>query len=279
MWDHRSPGRARVFGHRGAMGYAPENTFASFALAVEQGVDAIELDVHLTADDEVVVIHDHHLERTTNGQGLVREHTLAEIRALDAGSRFDARRAGTRRAGAQRAGEPVPTLAEVLDWARDRCVLDVEIKGGPAPYPGIEARVVDLIRQSGLADRVLVISFDHPTVLRVKELAPEIATGVLYSGRPIDATSLARAAGADALMPGWANLAAEDVERAQAAGLSVHPWATSEPDEIRSLLRMGVDSICSNHPDRVVAARAELEAGRARGGRGGSDDRPAGRQV
>ena len=250
MWDHRSAGRARVFGHRGAMGYAPENTFASFALAAEQGVDAIELDVHLTADDEVVVIHDHHLERTTNGRGLVREHTLAEIRALDAGGRFDARFAG----------EPVPTLDEVLAWARDRCVLDVEIKGGPAPYPGIEARVVDLIRRHEMVDRVLVISFDHPTVKRVKELAPELATGVLYSGRPIHPVSLARAAGADALMPYWANLAAEDVERAHAAGLSVHPWATSEPDDIRSLLAMGVDSVCSNHPDRVIAARAELDA-------------------
>ena len=247
MWDHRSPGRARVFGHRGAMGYAPENTFASFALAVEQGVDAIELDVHLTADDEVVVIHDNHLERTTTGNGLVRERTLAEIGALDAGSRFDARFAGER----------VPTLAEVLEWARDRCVLDVEVKGGPAPYPGIEARVVDLIRRHEMIDRVLVISFDHPTVRRVKELAPELATGVLYSGRPIDATMLARAAGADALMPYWANLVADDVERAHAAGLSVHPWATSEPAEIRSLLAMGVDSICSNHPDRVVGARAE----------------------
>ena len=251
MWDHRSPGRARVFGHRGAMGYAPENTFASFALAVEQGADAIELDVHLTADDQVVVIHDHRLERTTTGRGLVREHTLAQIRALDAGAHFDA----------HFAGERVPTLAEVLDWARDRCALDVEIKGGPAPYPGIEARVVDLIRRHGMTDRVLVISFDHPTVRRVKTLAPELATGVLYSGRPIDPVGLARAAGADALMPYWANLVAEDVERAHAAGLSVHPWATSEPDEIRALLGMGVDSVCSNHPDRVVAARAELGVG------------------
>lgn len=251
MWDHRSPGRARVFGHRGAMGSAPENTFASFALAVEQGVDAVELDVHLTADDEVVVIHDHHLERTTTGHGVVREHTLAQIRALEAGSRFDARFAGER----------VPTLAEVLDWARDRCILDIEIKGGPAPYPGIAACVIDLIRRHGMVDRVLVISFDHPTMRQVKELAPEVATGVLYSGRPIDPITLAHAAGANALMPYWANLMAEDVERAHAAGLSVHPWATSEPEEIRSLLAMGVDSVCSNHPDRVVAARAELAAG------------------
>jgi len=248
MWQHRADGRARVFGHRGAMGYAPENTFASFELAVAQGVDAIELDVHLTADDELVVIHDHRLERTTNGRGPVREHALAEIRALDAGARF----------GPELAGQRVPTLAEVLDWARDRCALDIEIKGGPAPYGGIEARVVELIRRHAMADRVLLISFDHPTVKRVKELAPEMATGVLYSGRPIDAVPLARAAGADALMPYWANLRPDDVERAHAAGLSVHPWATSEADEIESLLLMGVDSVCSNHPDRVVASRARL---------------------
>jgi glycerophosphoryl diester phosphodiesterase len=249
MWQHRAAGRPRVFGHRGAMGHAPENTMASFELAVAQGADAIELDVHLTADDEVVVIHDHRLERTTDGRGIVRELTLEEVRAADAGARFDARFAGQR----------VPTLDEVLAWARDRCILDVEIKGGPAPYPGIEARVIDLIRRHEMQDRVLVISFDHPTVRRVKELAPELAAGVLYSGRPIDPVPLARPAGADALMPYWANLAADDVERAHAAGLSVHPWATSEPEEIGRLLDMGVDSVCSNHPDRVVAALAERE--------------------
>ena len=88
MWQHRAGGRPRVFGHRGAMGYAPENTFASFERAVEIGVDAIELDVHLTADGEVVVIHDHELNRTTNGQGVVGEKTLSELKRLDAGIHF-----------------------------------------------------------------------------------------------------------------------------------------------------------------------------------------------
>src|SRR5258708_746117 len=136
MWQHRSSGRPRVFGHRGAMGHAPENTFASFERAVEIGVDAIELDVHLSADDEVVAIHDHQLNRTTNGQVVVHDMTLAELKQLDAGVHFDPAWAGQR----------IPTLGETLAWARGRCVLDIEIKGGPWPYPGIEARVVDLIR-------------------------------------------------------------------------------------------------------------------------------------
>ena len=225
------------------MGYAPENTMASFRLAAELGVDAVELDVHLTADDAVVVIHDPLLDRTTNGHGPVRAHTLEQIRALDAGAHF----------GPRFAGERVPTLGEVLAWARDTCVVDVEIKGGPDPYPGIAERVVELLTEHAMLDRSIVISFDHPTVRRVKALAPGLATGVLYTCRPIDPVGLARAAGADALLPHWSHCVAEDVARAHAAGLSVHPWATSEPAEIRGLLRMGVDSIASNHPDRVLA--------------------------
>src|SRR3954467_15669012 len=108
MWQHRSGGRPRVFGHRGAMGYAPENTFASFERAVEIGVDAIELDAHLTADGEVVVIHDHELSRTADGDGVVGGKTLAELKALDVGIRF----------GPEFAGQQIPTLGEVLAWAR-----------------------------------------------------------------------------------------------------------------------------------------------------------------
>jgi glycerophosphoryl diester phosphodiesterase len=230
-----------VIGHRGAMGYAPENTIVSFQKAIELGVDAVELDVHLTRDGGVVVLHDPVLERTTSGRGLVRDHTLAEICDLDAGAHF----------GSEFAGQQVPALDEVLAWARGRCVVDIEIKGDPAPYPGIEERVVALVRSNDMVDQAIVISFEHPTARRVKALAPEIAAGVLYRCRPVDAVAMARAAGVEALLPHWSDCRAEDVARAHDAGLSVHAWATSEPAEIRALLTMGVDSICSNHPDRV----------------------------
>ena len=241
MWQHRSEGRPRVFGHRGAMAYAPENTFASFERAIELGVDAIELDVHLTADGEVVVIHDHDLHRTTDGQGSVGEKTLPELKTLDAGVRF----------GPEFAGQRIPTLGEVLAWARGRCAIDVEIKGSPWPYLGIEERVVDLIRRHEMTDQTIVISFDHPTVARVKALAPEIATGTLWSCRPMDPVAVARGAGANAIMPQWSYCDAETVERAHAAGLSVHPWSPSDPGVVKALIGLGVDSICSNHPDIV----------------------------
>lgn len=244
MWEHRTSGRPRIFGHRGSMGYAPENTFASFELAIQQGVDAIELDVHLTADGEVVVIHDALLDRTAGGTGLVGEKTLAELKALDAGVHF----------GPQFAGQRIPTLGDVLAWARGKCVLDIEIKGGPWPYPGLEAKVVDLIRLHEMTDQTIVISFDHPTVARVRALAPEIATGTLWSCRPIDPVAVAQAAGANAILPFWAFCDQETVDQAHAAGLSVHPWATSEPRIIDKLIAMGVDSICSNHPDIVGEA-------------------------
>jgi glycerophosphoryl diester phosphodiesterase len=226
------------------MGYAPENTFASFERAVEIGVDAIELDVHLTADGKVVVIHDHQLDRTTDGDGIVGEKTLAELKSLDAGKPF----------GDALLGQRIPTLGEVLEWARGRCVLDIEIKGGPWPYPGLEAKVVDLIREHEMVDQTIVISFEHPTVARVRALAPEIATGTLWSARPIDPVSVAEAAGANAILPMWPYCDAETVERAHAAGLSVHPWATSDPKIVAHLIEIGVDSICSNHPDVVVGA-------------------------
>jgi glycerophosphoryl diester phosphodiesterase len=248
MWQHRAHGRPRVFGHRGAMGYAPENTFASFERAIELGVDAIELDVHLTADGEVVVIHDHELNRTTDGDGILGEKTLAELKALDAGKQF----------GAEFAGQRIPTLGEVLAWARGRCVLDIEIKGGPWPYAGLEAKVVDLIREHEMVDQTIVISFEHPTVARVKALAQEIAAGTLWSARPIDPVAVARAAGANAILPFWSYCDAETVEQAHAAGLSVHPWATSDPTVVERLIRLGVDSICSNHPDVVVGALRRL---------------------
>ena len=244
MWQHRSGGRPRVFGHRGAMGYAPENTFASFERAVALGVDAIEIDVHLTADGEVVVIHDPALDRTTDGEGMVGEKTLAELKTLDAGAHF----------GPEFAGQHIPTLGEMLAWARGKCVVDVEIKGGPWPYPGIEKRVVDLIRRHGMVDQTIVISFEHPTVAQVKALAPEIAAGTLWNCRPMDPVAVAQAAGANAIMPMWPFCDAETVERAHAAGLSVHPWETSNLKIVDHLIGLGVDSICANQPDVVVGA-------------------------
>ncbi|MCK6528125.1 glycerophosphodiester phosphodiesterase [Myxococcota bacterium] len=236
----QAAGRPLVVGHRGAMGYRPENTMASFRHAVELGADLVELDVHLSRDGVLVAIHDETLERTTDGAGLVGERTLPELRALDAGSWF----------GDAYAGERIPTFEEVLDWAASQGVLlDVEIKSGPVVYPGIGAAVVEALSRHGMTERALVISFDHVAVQRVKALDDRVATGVLYAGRPVDPVALARAAGADALLPHWAFVREEDVRSAHAAGLAVAPWVSSDPHVLRRLISLGVDGIGTNHPD------------------------------
>lgn len=229
-----------VVGHRGAMGSCPENTMASFERAVELGADWIELDVHLTRDGRLAVIHDETLERTTTGSGLVKDHTLDELQQLDAGAWFDA----------TFAGERIPSLEQVLRWAaaRER-VVDIEIKNAPVRYDGIERAVVDALDRTGMSEQAIVISFDHPTVQRVKALDARVATGVLYAARPVDAVALARQADADAILPHWAYVADEDVGVAHAAGIAVAPWVSSDPAVLRRLVAAGVDAIGTNHPD------------------------------
>lgn len=207
---------------------------ASFEHGLELGADWVELDVHLSRDEALVVIHDETLDRTTNGHGLVRDHTLAELRTLDAGD-----------------GQSIPTLEEVLVWARGRGVIvDIEIKNAPIYYEGIEQRVAVTLDRFAMTEQVIVISFDHAAVKRVKALDERITTGVLYACRPADAgVGLARAADADALLPQWAYVTREDVDAAHAAGLAVAPWATSDPEVMRRLIACGVDAIGTNHPD------------------------------
>lgn len=245
-------GRVWVVGHRGAMGYRPENTLASYEHALELGADWIECDVHLSRDGVAVVMHDETVDRTTNGHGLVKDHTLEQLKQLDAGSWFSS----------NYAGERVLTLHELLEFARDRnTVLDIEIKNAPLYYDGIEDAVVKALEDTRMTDQAIVISFDHHAVGKIKQLEPRIATGVLYAGRPADGgLGLARLVNADALLPHYAYVTREDTAAAHAAGLSMAPWATSDPAILKQLIEAGVDAIGTNHPD--VMRNVLREAGR-----------------
>ncbi len=239
----------QVIGHRGAAGYAPENTMASFERGLALGVDAIELDIHPTSDGELVVIHDPTLERTTNGHGFVSTHTLAQLQQLDAGTWFDP----------TFAGERIPAFREVLEWARGRTRVVIEIKQGPIFYPKVEELLIAALDQAGMRDQVLVISFDHISVRKVKQLAPDIPTGVLYAGRCINPVALARDAEADALLPYWALLTKEEVTAAHEAGLYIAPWGGPEQN-YEFILATGVDAVAADFPDRprqVLAAFAQ----------------------
>lgn len=240
-WLRSETGRVLLIGHRGAMACAPENTMASFEEGLRQGADLLELDVHLCASGEVVVIHDAYVDRTTDGTGRVVDLSLSRLKALDAGRWFDA----------QFAGQRIPTLDEVLAWARGRVPIVIEIKNGPVFYAGIEEKVVALIEQHDMVDQAIVISFDHACLPRVKALCPELPTGMLYVAQLADPVAAARAAQADSLRPVWAYVTPETVQKAHEANLSVDPWGR-EPD-YAWLLEIGVDSVSADHPAQVRA--------------------------
>lgn len=243
-------GRVSLIAHRGASALAPENTMAAFRLAEDLGADLIELDVHLTRDDEVVVIHDETLERTTDGRGLVRDHTLAEIRAVTI--------RGT--------DERVSTLDEVATWASgSRVGLEVEIKQptlalGRARYPEIAERVSAILAARGIVDRSIVHSFDHPTVRRVRDVLPDATTAVLTGGGVfVDPVGIARAADASGIHPRWSSVSEELCEQAHTAGLHVHAWGLPEPLDralVARLLALGVDSLSANDPGALRALLA-----------------------
>ena len=239
--DLLDPSRPLVIAHRGASGSAPENTMAAFSLAVEQGAQVIELDVHMTADGYPVVIHDPTVARTTDGTGLVREKTLAELRRLDAGSWFETRFAGER----------VPTLEEVVTWARGRVALAIEIKNTPFHYRGIEASVTGVLERHDAVLDNEVFSFDHLCVRRIKAREPRLLTGVCYSANPVDHNALAIAANATALHPMFQHLHPDAVRDAHAAGLLVFAWTVNGHQDIREMVALGIDGIVTDFPERV----------------------------
>lgn len=233
----REVGAPLVGGHRGNPAEHPENTLASFRSAIELGVDMIECDVHMSADGELVVIHDHTLDRTTNGSGLVAQHTLAELRELDAGG-----------------GERLPMLAEVSQLARDRVGLCVEIKQIPIPYPDLEEKLIAQLRDLDTLDQTAVVSFHHGAVRRLKELEPRLAVGVLEGARPIDPVAILRSADADIYSPHYGAMDPELVEQVHAAGGVVGVWTVDDAAAVAWCQACRPDSVFTNRPREILPA-------------------------
>jgi glycerophosphoryl diester phosphodiesterase len=233
--------RPLLIGHRGYPARFPENTLAAFEGAIRAGCDMIELDVTLCKDRRLVVIHDDTLERTTSGKGRVRDHTLTEIKRLDAGSWFNARFAGQR----------VPELFEVMALAAGRCRVNIEIKTSACdaddPADAVERQVVTLVKESDSMDRVIVSSFDRGILERIAaiEAPPPLA---FISERPLDSGVLdfLLAIKAFSHHPRFSTLDRAQVERLHAAGLNVFPWTINTRKEAEELLALGVDGLICN---------------------------------
>ncbi len=224
--------------HRGASADAPENTLAAFDLAVEQGAELIELDVQRTRDGELVIQHDFSLGRTTPGAGLLAEHTLAELRALDAGVWR----------GDSWTGQHIPTLDEVLDRYGARVFLNLEIKIGEIPQPGIEQQVASAIGRRGLYDRIIFSSFDFATVGRIRLVDPQVRAALLAEADPDEALRLAAEIGAVGLHLRADLITSARVTLAAERGLGMLAWTVDEEHEMLRLIGLDIDAIVSNRP-------------------------------
>src|SRR6202158_6329232 len=223
---------------------------SAFRRAVEMGARFIETDLHLTRDSRVVVIHDPTLDRTTNGHGLVDLMALEELCALDAGAWFRSP------SGESFAGERVPTLDEILRFAKEGDIIFyLEIKSD-ATW-GVEHAVVAALRATGEAARVVILSFDPATLLSVNRLDQTMMTGFLCEHPSNDLVERTVRAGARQIAPRGDLVTPDLVKKAHEAGLQVVAWTINEPDQMRRLIAAGVDGIMSDYPDRLVSVLNE----------------------
>jgi glycerophosphoryl diester phosphodiesterase len=231
-----------IFAHRGASAHAPENTIAAFELAIQMKADVIELDAKLTADEQVVVIHDQTVDRTTDGSGKVSNMPLAALRELDAGSHF----------GEKFQYEPIPTLKEVLEVCVGKIFINIELTNYITPFDNLADKVSQLIADFTLENHVLVSSF-HPIPLRhFHKLSPSIPIGFLAklgSAGFLSRSWLGRAiVNYQALHPEKSDVSLNLVKKAHKSGRRIHPFTVNAPEEMAKLFNMGVDGIITDDP-------------------------------
>jgi glycerophosphoryl diester phosphodiesterase len=240
---------ALVAAHRGGAALWPENSLLAFRSALALGVDALEFDLHLTADGEVVVLHDPTLDRTSTGNGSVRDLKLANLADI---------RLKTREGAVT--GEQVPTFAQVLDLVAPtsaEILPEIKVDANRQRYDGIEEKVLALIRARGLMARTTIQAFQVETIRRVRELEPKARTMLLVArgdverdrARPAEAVRRARELGATDLGMNHRLLDADVMSAARAAGIRVSAWTVNEEADIRRMIDLGVDVVMSDRPD------------------------------
>ncbi len=234
---------SKIFAHRGFSGKYPENTMLAFQKAVEIGVDGIELDVHLTKDNEIVIIHDEDIKRTCDGEGLVKDMTLEELRKFDASATF--------RGVYGFCG--IPTLREYFELVKDTPIItNIELKTGVYEYPTIEKRVIDMVREFGLSEKIIFSSFNHFTVKRCEEIAPEIKRGFLTGDWIYDFGKYTAERNVQCCHPWHVSLSEEVIREMHEAGCEINTWTVNEYADIEKLSKWGVDSLIGNFPDRMI---------------------------
>lgn len=229
----------KIWAHRGASQYAPENTMEAFELAIQQGADGIETDVHLTKDNQLVIMHDEKIDRTTNGKGYIQDYTYEELKAFNANY--------------QHGDYPfchIPLLAELLELVKKTGIyLNIELKTDVIFYPDIEKKVLTLVKEYDLLPQVIFSSFNHYSLMKLRELDPTVKIGLLYMEGLYQPWHYAKALKANALHPYYPCCELDDyIKNAHANQIYVHPWTVNDQETILKLKVANVDAIITNDP-------------------------------
>ncbi len=239
-----------MIAHRGASLLTPENTMAAFNLAVEVGAHAIELDAKLSQDGEVVIIHDSTLDRTTDGTGTVRSHTVVELRTLDAGSHF----------GESFTGERMPILADVFDSLAGKILFNVELTNSATPFDRLPEKVISLIVHRGIENDVLISSFNPIALIMSKRIAPEIPIGLLMRGstRSLINRMMRSWILYDCYHPAWERVSQDMVDQERENGDRVRVWTVNSSEEMFRLVSIGVNGIITDDPALALDVLEEV---------------------
>jgi glycerophosphoryl diester phosphodiesterase len=243
--------RVQVVAHRGASGYAPETTLEAYRLALEMGVDFVEMDIHMLGDGTLVAMHDPDVKRTTDGKGRLSRLTLEQVKSLDAGSWFN--RAYPRKARPEYAGLRVPTVQEIFDLVKKSSAgVYAELKN-PERYPaGLESALISMIRENRFEKRSRVISFSAESIGKIKKLDAAIQTGLLISRPGRDPVGKTIRVPADELAMRYDRATPAIINSAKEQGLSVSVWTVDRKPDMERMMRIGVDRITTNYPDRLL---------------------------
>ena len=237
-----------IFAHRGYSAMNPENTMKAFVEAEKAGADGLELDVQMTKDGELVVIHDEKVDRTTDGTGYIKDQTFIELRKLNAGHKF--------KKWFQK--NQIPSLTEVLEWlTTNKLLCNIELKNGMFPYDGMEAKVIQLVRQYDLSNRIILSSFNHYSIVNSYRMAPEIEIAPLLSECLYMPWVYAQSIQAKAIHPKYSPIIDDLIIQSMANGIAVRPYTINKEAVMKRLFSIKCSAIITDDPVKAVKIKRQ----------------------
>ncbi|MFZ7945177.1 glycerophosphodiester phosphodiesterase [Neobacillus sp. 19] len=237
----------QIFAHRGYSALFAENTMSAFLEAEKAGADGLELDVQLTKDGEIVVIHDEKVDRTSSGTGFVKDFSFKEIRKLNANKK------GVKK-------EPIPSLIEVFEWMKsNKIICNIELKNGLIPYEGMEEKVIELIRKYGLSDRIIISSFNHYSIVYCYRIAPEIETAPLFIEGIYMPWIYAQSIRAKGIHPKHSAMSDNIFINTMENGIAVRPYTVNKDTDMHRLFNINCTAIITDDPIKAKRIRKQYE--------------------